>query len=235
MATKHKTRKQLLKEPDEFITFTGKAISYVRDYQKQISYTLYVIVAIVVIILGYRFFAQRAEAKAFSILQQTQSEYQALKDRSSAPEAYGKVSEAFQGIIKKYGGNAGGKLARVIYANISYDAGQYDNAIELYKQSLDDFKDDKMVYNLILSSLGYAYQQIEDAQNAAVYFERAASTTDSLVREQALFNLGWVYQQLGAAAKSQQALQKILDDYPNSIYFDLVKEELAAPGRDSSS
>ncbi len=235
MAAKYKTRKELLKKPDEFITLTGKAITLARDYQNHIFYAFCAILVVVLIFLGYRYFTQRAEVKAFSMLQQTQSEYQTLKAASSAPEAYSQVAEAFQNILKKYGGNAGGKLARVIFANISYDAGQYDRAIALYKQSLEDFKDDKAVYNLILSSLGYAYQQMDDTQNAVLYFERAATAKDSLVREEALFNLGWVYQKLGEAAKSEQTLQTILDDYPNSIYFDMVQEELSARKRESSS
>lgn len=235
MAAKYKSRKALLKKPDEFITLTGKAIALARDYQNQITYTIVAIVAIVLIFFGYRFFAQRAEVKAFSMLQTTQSEYQSLKAASSAKEAFTKVSEAFQAIIKKYGGNAGGKLARLTFANICYDAGQFDQAIELYKQSLNDFQDAPAVYNLILNNLGHAYQQMGDSQNAAVYFERAATQTDALVREDALFNLGWVYQKLGEAAKSQQTLQKIVDDYPNSIYFDMVQEELSArPGNSSS-
>ena len=235
MAAKYKTRKELLKKPDEFITFTGKAIAFAREYQNHLSYALLAIAALVLIFLGYRYFAERAEIKAFSILQQTQSEYQMLKATSSAAEAYTKVSPAFQNLIKKYGGNAGGKLARVIYANISYDAGQFDKAITLYKQSLNDFRDDNAVHSLILNSLGYAYQQMDDPQNAAVYFERATTQTDSMVREDALLNLGWIYQKLGEAAKSQQALQKILDDYPNSFYFDMVQEELSAQNRESSS
>jgi len=228
MPTKKKTRKQLLKEPDEFITFTGKAIAFVTGYQKQISYTLCAIVAIALILFGYRLFAQRAETKAFSILGQTQSKYETLKKTSSATEAYSQVSEAFQSIIKKYGGNAGGKLARVIYANISYDARQYEKAIALYKQSLNDFKDDKLVYNLVLSNLGYAYQHVEDEQNAAAYFEKAASATDSPIREEALFNLGLMYEKLGETAKSRQTLQEILNNHPDSIYFDMVAENLNA-------
>ncbi|MGD8344138.1 MAG: tetratricopeptide repeat protein [Desulfobacterales bacterium] len=235
MAAKYKSRKDLLKKPDEFITLTGRAIAIARDYQNQISYALLAIVAIGLIFLGYRFFAQRAETKAFAMLQETQSAYQTQKAASSAKEAYSKVSQSFEDIIKKYGGNAGGKLARVIYANISYDAGQYENAIALYKQSLNDFQDDAAVYNLILHSLGHAYQQMKDTQNAAAYFERAATQTDSLMREDALFNLGWVYQKMGEAAKSQQALQQILDDYPNSLYFEMVQEELSARKDDSSS
>jgi tetratricopeptide (TPR) repeat protein len=235
MAAKYKSRKDLLKKPDEFITLTGRAIAIARDYQNQISYALLAIVAIGLIFLGYRFFAQRAETKAFAMLQETQSAYQTQKAASSAKEAYSKVSQSFEDIIKKYGGNAGGKLARVIYANISYEAGQYETAVALYQQSLTDFQDDKAVYNLILNSLGYAYQQMKDTQKAAVYFERAAKQTDSLVREDALFNLGWVYQRMGEAAKSEQALQQILDDYPNSLYFDMVQEELSARKDNSSS
>ena len=226
MATKKKTRKQLLKEPDEFITFTGKAITFVTGYQKQISYMLCAIVAIVLIFFGYRFFAQRAETKAFTRLGQTQSKYDTLKKTSSESAAYSQVSEAFQSIIKKYGGNAGGKLARVIYANISFDAQQYEKAIALYKQSLNDFKDDKLVYNMILSNLGHAYQRVEDEQNAAAYFEKAASATDSPIREDALFNLGLMYEKLGEATKSQKTLEEILNNHPDSIYFDVVEEEL---------
>jgi len=226
MATKKKTRKQLLKEPDEFITFTGKAITFITGYQKQISYMLCAIVAIVIIFFGYRFFAQRAETKAFTRLGQTQSKYDTLKKTSSETAAYSQVSEAFQSIIKKYGGNAGGKLARVIYANISFDAQQYEKAIALYKQSLKDFKDDKLVYNMILSNLGHAYQRVEDEQNAAAYFEKAASATDSPIREDALFNLGLMYEKLGEATKSQKTLQEILNNHPDSIYFDVVEEEL---------
>lgn len=227
MAKKKKTRKQLLKEPDEFITFTGKAITFVTGYQKQISYMLCALVAVALIFFGYRFFAQRAETKAFSLLGQTQSKYETLIETSSETEAYSQVSDAFQSIIKKYGGNAGGKLARLIYANISYDARQYEKAITIYKQSLSDFKEDKFVYNMILSNLGHAYQRVGDEQNAAAYFEKAASATDSPVREEALFNLGLMYAKLGEAEKSQKTLQEILDNHPNSIYFDMVEEELS--------
>jgi tetratricopeptide (TPR) repeat protein len=226
MAAKKKTRKQLLKEPDEFITFTSKAIAFVTEYQKQISYVICTIVAFALIFFGYRFFQQRAETKAFTLLGQTQAKYDTLKEKSSETAAYRQVTEAFQSIIKKYGGNAAGKFARLIYANISYDAAQYEKAISLYKQSLSDFKDDKFVYDMILNNLGYAYQRVEDGQNAASYFEKAASATDSPIREDALFNLGLMYEESGEDAKGRKMLQEILNDYPNSIYFEMVEEEL---------
>jgi tetratricopeptide (TPR) repeat protein len=235
MVTSKKSRKELLKKPDEFMTFTGKTIRFVSDNQKHISYGLCAIMAIVVVIFGYRFFAQRAEAKAFSMLQQTMAKYETHKKATSADEAYKNVSEEFQGIVEKYGGNAAGKLARASYANICYNAGDYKKAIELYKLSLNDFKDHPLVYNLILSGLGYAYQQIGDNPNAAMYFEKIASATDSNNRDEALFKLGMLYEKLGDTDKSHQAFKQILSGYPNSMYFDIVEEKLSAKGLDSSS
>ncbi len=235
MAASKKSRKELLKKPDEFITFTGKAIRFVTDNQKPISYALYAVVAIVLIIFGYRFFAQRVEAKAFSMLEQTMAKYEAQKSATSAQEAYRNVSEEFQGIVAKYGGNAGGKLARASYANISYDAGDYNKAIELYKRSLNDFKDHPLVYNLILSGLGYAYAQTGDNSNAIMYFEKLVAATDSGNRDEALFVLGMLYEKSGEPDKSHQAFNQILSNYPNSMYFDIVEEKLAHTEPESSS
>ena len=226
MARKKKTRKELLKTPDEFLTLSGKALGLITTYQKQISYALCAVVAIAVIIMGYRFFAQRAEANAFSMLDQAQSKYEQLEETSSANEAYSQVSPDFQTILKKYGGNAGGKIARVVYANISYNAGQYAEAIKLYEASLKGFENDKLIYHLMLSNLGYAYLMMDDERNAALYFEKAAAETDSLVREGALFNLGLIYQKLGETEKSRQTFQQIVTSYPNSVYGDIVREKL---------
>lgn len=230
-----KSRKELLKKPDEFITFTGKLIRFFADYQKQISYSLCAIVAVALVMLGYQFFAKRSEAKAFSMFEKARNEYETRKNATSAEEAYRNVSPEFQRIIKKYGGNAAGKLARASYANISYNAGEYQKAIELYKPALKDFKDHPLVYNFILSGLGYAYQQLGDDRNAALYFEKVAAISDSNLQDEALFNLGLLYERLGEHKKRSEAFQQILSNFPNSIYVDIVEEKLSEKDQDSPS
>ena len=117
MATRKKSRKELLKKPDEFITLTGKAIRFVSKYQKPISYALCAGVAIVLVIFGYRFFAQRVEAKAFSLLEQTMAKYEAQKKATSPNEAYKKVSEEFQRIVEKYGEERADRIMGVMLKN----------------------------------------------------------------------------------------------------------------------
>ena len=61
------------------------------------------------------------------------------------------------------------------------------------------------------------------------------SDPDSNNRDEALFNLGVLYEKLGDTDKSHQAFKQILSSYPNSMYFDIVKEKLSEKGLDSSS
>jgi hypothetical protein len=80
MAKKRKkTRKELLKEPDEFMTLTGKVIGFAVEHKTQLTYGLGIIhktqltyglgiiLALVIIVSGVRFFSIRAEKKASAI------------------------------------------------------------------------------------------------------------------------------------------------------------------------
>ena len=65
MAKKQKkTRKELLKEPDEFMTLTGKVIGFAVDHRTQLTYGLGIVLALVIIVSGVRFFSIRAEKKS---------------------------------------------------------------------------------------------------------------------------------------------------------------------------
>ena len=70
MAKKRVTRKQLLKEPDEFMTFTGKLIQFGRKYDKQLTYAACAFFIIIIGLTAFRFFSNRAENTASDLLRQ---------------------------------------------------------------------------------------------------------------------------------------------------------------------
>ena len=228
MAQKRKkTRKELLKEPDEFMTLTGKVIGFAVDHKTQLTYGLGIILALVIIASGVRFFSIRAEKKASAMLDQSLTEYNSLKAQKSPDEVYSAVAGSFQNILQKYSGKDSGKVARLIYANICYDAGQYKQAIELYNLSLNDFENNPMIHSQILSSLGYAYEQQKEYLTAVSYFEKISAAPVAILRDEALFHLGRLYDKLGQPDKSKAAYQKILSDHPDFIYIDMVKERVS--------
>ena len=228
MAKKRKkTRKELLREPDEFMTISGKLIGFAVDHKNQLAYALGIIVILALIISGYRFFSIRAENNAAALLDKNLTKYNSLKADKQPDEVYGEVSADFQFILDKYKGKESAKLARIIYANICYNAGKYKQAIELFKTALTDFAKYPMIHQQILSNLGYAYEQEKDYSTAVGYFEKISTAPEPIMRDEALFHLGRLYDKLGENEKSREAYNKILTDHQDFIYIDLVKARMS--------
>lgn len=221
---KRMTRKQLLKEPDEFITFSGKLIQFGMRYKTQLIYVAAILVGLIVVVSGYRFFSIRSENNAETLLNQAVAKYQTALNGQDSEKAYQTVSEDFQLILNKYGSKNSGKIARVIFANICFDAGDYAKAIELYRQSLEDFKKHAFMINLIRNDLGYAHEQLNDIPLAVSYFEKIAENQEPILRDDALFNLGVLYENSGDHQKSADAFQRIITEHPDSMYIEMVKE-----------
>ena len=142
-------------------------------------------------------------------------------------KTYEKMKDAYENILRKYKNKQGAKIARLIYANLSLDAGNADQAILLYESALKDFERETSFTNFILSSLGYAYEKKHDYQQAITYFNRISSGDDAVMKDVALFNLGRLYGELGDGPKSREAYGRLASDYTDSIYFEIAKEKAA--------
>jgi len=201
---KRVTRKQLLKEPDEFMTTTGKLIRIVQTYQKRILYTIGAMVLVLLVGVGVRYYTDVREKKAFSLFEQATVNYDTVKDNEGVQQAYQQVKSDFELILNKF-----------------------DRAIDLYSRSLKDFEGDAFYGKLISSSIGYAQEGKNDLKAAAKTFESMASEPESFLGDQALFHLGQFYEAMGNRDKSKAAFQRILSEYPTSIYFDMVSGKLS--------
>ena len=227
MVKKRITRKQLLKEPDEFITSTGKLIRFATQYKTHISVSVGALFVLLIVISGMRYYSNKSEDKAFDLLEKGMRAYEMILKDSGPNKAFHDVENDFQLILKKYSGRYGGKFARVIFANICYNAEAYDRAITLYSQALDDFDDQPSIKNLILNGLAYSHESKKEYDTAAIYFDRIASEPASILKDEALFHSGWLYERMGKESRSREAFQKLLSDYPDSLFIELVKEKIA--------
>ncbi|MBU0988061.1 MAG: tetratricopeptide repeat protein [Proteobacteria bacterium] len=222
-----RSRKRELEQPDQFETYSHKFMQFILKHKVQVSTALGIIVGLCVIAVGMRYFAFQAENKAFYQLGQALNKYQTLIEQNRPEKAYLDVEKDFQMIVQKYSKNNGGKLARFVYANICYQAGNYDRAIAFYNQSLKDFIDHPFLKNLAVSNLAYSHEAKKEYDTAAKFFEMIVSTPDSGLKDEALFNLGGIYAVTGDNEKRNNALKKIISDHTDSIYFEIAKERVA--------
>ena len=222
-----KINRKQLKQPDEFITFSGKLIRWGQKYGRQIGYTAIALTGIVLVIVGYRYFDNRSELKAFTLLSQTSRNYAAqMQKTGDQKKAYEAVKADYQIILDNYSGKNAGKVARKTLADICFNAGHYDQAIELYKRSLKDFEKKPFYHSIILSDLALAYEATGNDQAALEYFEMVTNTPDAPSLDQALFHLAGLYEKEGKTEKAREFYEKILAEHTGSIYIDIVKEKI---------
>lgn len=225
MAAKKTTRKELLKKPDEFITFSARLFEFAFRYRIQLLAGLGAVCLTFLLVSGIMYFSRKSEAKAFSLMQQGMQKYKTLSQTIGPAKAYQEVNGDFELILKKYSGKYGGKLARLSYADICFRAAEYDKAIALYRQSREDLGEVQPMYYLILSGLGYAHAAKKEYQQAADYFQKIASGPEFIMKDDALFQLGRIYQALGDPEKSKASYARIVSDHPDSIYLELAKNK----------
>lgn len=219
------TRKELLKEPDEFLTFSAKMMQFFTEYRIQILAGLGTLFAVVIIASGIRYFSNKAENDAFAAMRDNMSKYEDLMKDNDPKKAYQGIKDSFDSFLSQYSGRTAGKLARAMFANICYDAGEIKKAIELYEKALADFTYDPSLKAMILNGLGYAYEADKNYDKALSSFERIVSEPDAPMKGESLFNVARLYAQKGDAAKSAEAYKKITAEYGDSVYIQIAKEK----------
>ncbi|MFZ0614532.1 MAG: tetratricopeptide repeat protein [Desulfobacterales bacterium] len=226
MAIKKKvSRKKLLKEPDEFLTHSARLFQFVVTHKYQMLAALGGVILLVLSFSAWSYHSRQKTNASLAQLQKSLSRYETLRNqKDKGPmQAYQEVNADFEQLIADSGDTPGGKMARVIYADICYDAGEADRAIALYQGALQDFPQ-PFYRNQILNGLGYAYEAKHDPAKALEYFDKIATGSDPVLKAGALFNMGRLYAVQGQEEMSRQAYQKIVADAPQSLYAELARE-----------
>lgn len=225
MAKKGLTRKQLLNEPDEFITLTGKLIQWSRQNSRQLIYGGCVAVGILIILMGYGFYTESRNEAAATLLSQGLSKYQAAN--KTPAENLTAVKPDFTQLVEKYGEAPAGRLGQLVLAHYCLTGGSLDEAIKHYLQAKDDFGTDPSLQNIILGGLACAYEQKGEVEAAIGIFEQIAQAKGTVMKDEALFHLGRLYERSGQSEKSVKAYGQINSEFPDSVFAPLAREKMA--------
>ena len=221
-----KAREKELEKPDEFITFFSKIAEYIGKNKKQVLSAGSVILIVILAVTGFLYYSAKMERKAAAILSQGTDKYEKAMQTKTPQEAYKEVTPDFNSFLENYSGKKSGHNARLIYANICYNGGDYDKAITLLEQGLEDFETQPFISSLILNSLGFAYEAKKDLPKAIEYFEKAVSNPEAAMKDEAFFHIGAIYSEMEKPAKSEEAFKKIISDNTDSIFIDVVREKV---------
>lgn len=226
MAKKKLTRKELLKEPDEFITTTGRLISLGVAYRRQLTIGTGIIFALLVLFAITRFMSVRADNRSFTVLNQVMAKYEAGRTGKSGEERLNFVKADFNDFLNQYGKKAAGRIGRVIFAGICHEGGDLDAAASLYRQALEDFEADPFYRNMVRASLGQVYAAKNDTAQSSAQFEAAVSKTASPLADTALFGLALQAEAQGQKDQALSYFKRISEEFPDSMFKEIVRERI---------
>ena len=201
MAKGAATRKQLLKEPDQFITFSGKLIAFGRSNLKTILISTGILLALLLAVVTVQQISHRNENRASERVEKAVAKYSAALQDTNPKTAYDRIKTDFDDIFNEYGSKNAAKIARIIYGDISYKAGDADTAIAMYTKALDDFNQHPALKNIVQNGLGYAFVLKEEYPQSIRYFEMISADEENTMKSGALFNLAWLYTATGEKEK----------------------------------
>lgn len=219
------SRQELLEEPDPFLVFVGRALEFGKQYQRQIVAAVCGIVVLAVVASGAVYFNNKTEDKAALLFGTAVTAYTAL-GKDAPADALETSRKSFKAIVDKYRSTGAGKAALMYYGDVCFALKQYDEAIDAYTKALDAFGDSGFK-NLILSGLAYSYEGKGDFEKAAAHFEKIANDTSAAMIDQALFNLGRLYEKTGKVDKGKETFARLVKEFPDSMYFGLASEKTA--------
>lgn len=218
-------RKKELQQMDPFQANLLKAMAYAKEYKKLLILISSAIVVVAIVFSATLYSFQKAEHNAAVIVSKALTKYAEANDPD---KGYLAIKNDFQTVFEDYSNTSAGKQALVQFAKICYDASKFDLSYQYYKKALKIFKNQALMENFILASLGNVCLAKKDLKEAEKYFFQIENGTTDLLKDQARFILAALYETSGNNDESKKMYENIVAEYENSMYKPIAKSKIDA-------
>jgi len=226
MAKKKITRKELLKDTDEFLTLSARAANFVRAHAQKFQYAGMAIVCMILIYLGintYMGYVNKKGQQAFNAALTSFAEEMKTFDTNRSLKG---TEERFKTIEDKYGRSRVSGLVPSELAYIKYLEKNYEEAMQLYQEYLKNLPEDSPYRSLARLALAACYEEKGEYAKAAENLNTLLAASKDTFKEQAMLSLARVYRLEGKTQESVRILKEFLEKYQNSPYAPLAKAHL---------
>ncbi len=219
------TRKELLKEEDEFTTFSGRAILFFKEHSHQLNNVMIGVAAAALIYVGFNFFMARTNKKGQEAYNQA---FYSLTQSvmSGTTEVPSQAEEEFQSVLDDFGLSRVSRLARPQLAHLKYQKGDYDEAISLYQQFLQDASDKPLYQSLAKLGVAACYEAKGEYEKAIEILAQVTRDPGSPFKGQAMLDLARVYRLSDQEDKSKEILSAFVEEFKTSPFLPFAKAYL---------
>lgn len=229
MVEKKVTRKELLKEPDEFITLSGRALKFSRENPRIVTgicIGVVAAIAVAAVIYGYQ---QRMKTLSHEQFQQVYREYRlAVDGKEPVPgEKLEQFFKKFDAIAQEFPHQVAGEMALLYSAHVLYRMGDAKAALERYTRMQSTSLVEKGLGSLILYNLAMTRLALKEYDEAKSLFDTLSKDTNSPYRREACVAIAGIYEAMGKNKEAVQAYRQYLKMFPQAPDAAFVRTRIA--------
>ena len=218
MARQRITRKELLKEPDQFLTQSALAFEWVKNHVREIAYGVIGLVVLIGLVIAWTSWQRGRQQHAAVML------HQALKlIETPAPQANqtapvpapdsAKAIEKLREITESYGGTPAGIQAYWHLGHLYFEKGDAQAALAAYQQARDRFpRKNQLSVTLAALNVGYAQEATGACEQAISSYESVQQSSFAWLHGEAYLGMGRCYEASGAKDKAIEVYDRALAD-----------------------
>ncbi len=218
-------RKKLLKEPDEFISTTGKILRFLRGHRRQVI--LYGVIGLVILLAGAAgyYFLLWQESKAQVIQHQAKQIYAEALFAASSPEKqkekYKNALEKFRESLSFYTRNRVSQIAHLYMGHCHYALKEYPQAISAYTRCLSG------PYRAIArDGIAHSFEAQGDFAQALEHFQKNMEEERNPYLLEAILGVARCYETLKQTPKAVEFYEKALARKPPERIADLIHRKI---------
>jgi tetratricopeptide (TPR) repeat protein len=204
------TRKEL-KAPDEFITLTGRFLSYASQHLRTIGLISAGIVSCVLLVWALLVYVRGSEQEAFASLWQIETQLRGASEVAAIPAG---AAERLQQIAQQLGAGEARGYAWLYLGHIRYRQEDYTAAVAAYQQAAAHVRPTSLLWPLASLGMAYALEAGGDARQAQDAYQRVIDARPMGLVLEAYLGKGRAAEQRHDVETTIAAYSAVIEQFP---------------------
>jgi predicted negative regulator of RcsB-dependent stress response len=230
VAEKKVSRKELLKEPDEFLTASNKVVQFVRKNPRTAAIGCAILFAALLAGVAVYSYRRQRQWTSHELFEKAYRNYRTvvLAKNPASDKQVDELFKQFNAIVSAYPSELAGERALLYSGHVLYMKKNYKGALDRYTrmkstQLVAEGLGGLVMYNIAMTRL--ALNEYEAAKNL---FDQLSKDKDSPYRRDASASIGAIYEAMGKKKEAAQAYRQYLKMFPKAPDAPYVRARMAA-------
>ncbi len=228
-------RKKLLKKPDEFLTFSERAVVWSKNNAKLLIGVVVCLILAVGAWVGIGTYMEHRQDQASEALASSFENYAKAVEGKADPAQEKAARVSLAKVVDQYGSTPAGIQARLALGDLLVEKGKYADAEKVLSELCDETTLPTAMRPLVRHSLGLSLEGQKKYAEAANAYQSAMKEAGQTLRNSYRLDLARVQEAAGQKEAAIKSYTEAVAQPPDPSSLDMVRSRLVALGVDPAA